>query len=89
MNRPYQAGIEDWRRRITVTNVKDKSPDAIPNEEKKELEDSTIDMNEYLCYSCQVDMKDYKSDTVSRLPPYSVKAILDEYLIDDNDNDEE
>ena len=65
-----------------VKNTRDKAPEA----EKKELDDSTIDMNQYLCYSCQVDLKDYKKDTVSLLPPYSVEAIVESFLIKDDDD---
>lgn len=57
---------------------------------------SLIDVNESLCYSCQVNLKDYKSDTIEKLPPYITQKILQEkkqdslreqikdFILDDN-----
>ncbi|KAL1928299.1 hypothetical protein VTP01DRAFT_3215 [Rhizomucor pusillus] len=59
----------------------------------------TVDVNQYLCYSCQVDLKDYGIDAISLLPPYissdifqrsreeSLRDQIKEFLIDDNDEE--
>ncbi|SAM09220.1 hypothetical protein [Absidia glauca] len=57
------------------------------------------DLNAYLCYSCQVNLKDYKNDAVEMLPPFVVQKVYDqereqrlreqiqEFLIDDDDDE--
>ncbi|CDH49968.1 cytoplasmic trna 2-thiolation protein 2-like [Lichtheimia corymbifera JMRC:FSU:9682] len=89
---PYENGIEDWRRRITVSRAKDQEQTPAP-----EVNDaSLVDVNQSLCYSCQVDLKDYKPNTIEKLPPYIAQTILQEkkqdnlreqikdFILDDN-----
>ena len=57
---------------------------------------SLVDVNQSLCYSCQVDLKDYKADTIEKLPPYITQTIVQEkkqdhlreqikdFILDDN-----
>ncbi|CEP14391.1 hypothetical protein [Parasitella parasitica] len=64
---------------------------------KKELQ---IDVNKFLCYSCQVNIKDYSEISIESLPPYVTEAVCDQsrdnrllsqikdFLIEDSDDDE-
>ncbi|KAI8970445.1 hypothetical protein BDF20DRAFT_125404 [Mycotypha africana] len=56
-----------------------------------------VDMNNFLCYSCQVNLKDYTERSIESLPPYVTEKIHDEgrddrlldqikdFLIEDNE----
>lgn len=58
-------------------------------------------MNEYLCYSCQVNVKDYNAESVQSLPPYVAESVVDQsrdsrllnqikdFLIEDSDEEEQ
>lgn len=61
---------------------------------------STVDMNKFLCYSCQVNLKDYNADSVQGLPSYIAESVVDQsrdnrlldqikdFLIEDSDDEE-
>lgn len=92
-NRPLEAGIAEWRRHITVTDVEgtqveskggcgdcstaccgtDKSG-GCNTEDKKAM----VDMNKFMCYNCQVNLKDYNSTTIENLPPYMAESVVDQ-----------
>lgn len=56
-----------------------------------------VDMNQFMCYNCQVDLKDYNETTIESLPPYVVESVVDQsrdnrlldqikdFLIDDDE----
>lgn len=58
-----------------------------------------IDMNKFLCYSCQVNLKDYNEESVASLPPYVAENVCDQsrdsrllsqikdFLIEDSDEE--
>ncbi|KAI9013366.1 hypothetical protein CLU79DRAFT_394202 [Phycomyces nitens] len=91
-HRPHQANINEWRKRITVAkpleeSAKPETSDSCGTKEGGccggsggggcDSPETGIDMNQYLCYSCQVDLKDYKEAAIEALPPY-VTQIIDE-----------
>lgn len=110
---PLEAGVAEWRRHITVTEVEgveklDKgcgdcsteccgSQGGCSSDDKK----ATVDMNKFLCYSCQVNLKDYNAESVQSLPPYIAESIVDQsrdsrlldqikdFLIEDSDDEGE
>lgn len=57
-------------------------------------------MNKFMCYNCQVNLKDYNSTTIENLPPYMAESIVDQsrdsrlldqikdFLINDDDDEE-
>ncbi|KAI8884913.1 hypothetical protein K501DRAFT_216726 [Backusella circina FSU 941] len=106
---PIQPGINEWRKHITVTNV----PEG--NNNKQEGCDScnsasgccggkdkaNIDLNSQLCYSCQVNLKDYNEKSIELLAPYVAEKVYDQsrderlrdqikdFLIEDDDEEEQ
>lgn len=58
-----------------------------------------VDMNKFLCYSCQVNLKDYNEASVEALPPYVTESVCDQsrnsrllsqikdFLIEDSDDE--
>ncbi|RCH94100.1 Cytoplasmic tRNA 2-thiolation protein 2, partial [Rhizopus stolonifer] len=106
---PIEAGIAEWRRHITVTEVKDAEKPTIEgccskdtgccggsgcdSEEKV----PKVDLNQFLCYSCQVNLKDYNAESIESLPTYVNESIynqsrenrlldqIKDFLIEDND----
>lgn len=61
---------------------------------------SMVDMNKFMCYNCQVNLKDYNSTTIESLPPFMAESIVDQsrdsrlldqikdFLISDDDDEE-
>lgn len=53
-----------------------------------------VDLNLSICYSCQVDLKDYNDQAVELLPPYVAQGIddakmrsqIEEYLLSDDED---
>ncbi|KAG0181848.1 Cytoplasmic tRNA 2-thiolation protein 2 [Apophysomyces sp. BC1034] len=82
---PRQPDIAAWRKRITVTDVLDGStPEGCGSNGQCcgggscGSEAPMIDLNQHLCYSCQVNLNEYKQAAVEALPPYTVRAVNDE-----------
>ncbi|GAN00665.1 cytoplasmic tRNA 2-thiolation protein 2-like [Mucor ambiguus] len=58
------------------------------------------DMNKFLCYSCQVNLKDYNEESIASLPPYVAENVcnqsrdsrllsqIKDFLIEDSDDEE-
>ncbi|KAG2236174.1 hypothetical protein INT48_003793 [Thamnidium elegans] len=108
---PLESGIAEWRRHITVTDVEGvelpaKKDDGCCSTNEccsntggcsTEDKQSKIDMNKFMCYNCQVDLKDYNSTTIENLPPYMAESVVDQsrdnrlldqikdFLIDDDE----
>lgn len=78
--RPYEADIPEWRKHITVTAVASDNSSQQDNQanERPIVNDLTVDLNESLCYSCQVNLKDYKDGAVENLPPFVVQKVYDQ-----------
>ncbi|ORY99343.1 hypothetical protein BCR43DRAFT_544839 [Syncephalastrum racemosum] len=101
--RPYQSGLEDWRRRITVTDVKEtEKEDGCCGGSKcgsgcaSSNHGQLVDLNLSICYSCQVDLKDYSDQAIELLPPYVAQGIdhakmrsqIEDYLLSDDEDDQ-
>lgn len=111
---PYESNVGEWRKHITVTDVQgasllpksecggcdDQSGCCSGSSNKDELGNAPkVDMNKFLCYSCQVDLKDYTETSVAALPPYVAENVSDQsrdsrlldqikdFLIDDEEED--
>ncbi|KAF7728476.1 Cytoplasmic tRNA 2-thiolation protein 2 [Apophysomyces ossiformis] len=103
---PRQSGIIEWRKRITVTDVGESSDSrSCANQEQCcgggscGSEGALVNLNQYLCYSCQVNLNEYKQPAVEALPPYTVQRVknedreerlrsqIQEFLLDDNDDE--
>jgi cytoplasmic tRNA 2-thiolation protein 2 len=110
---PFEANVGEWRKHITVTDVEDAEPQpksdcgncsnqggCCSSNEDKSNKASKVDMNKFLCYSCQVNLKDYSEASVAALPPYVAENVSDQsrdnrlldqikdFLIDDDDDEE-
>ncbi|RCH85322.1 Cytoplasmic tRNA 2-thiolation protein 2 [Rhizopus azygosporus] len=79
---PRQTGIGEWRKHITVTEVpgadtKPSNDGCCGNNQScsttNGCKDNKVDINQHLCYSCQVNFKDYNATTIQLLPPYVVE----------------
>ncbi|CAO3631696.1 unnamed protein product [Mucor fragilis] len=112
---PFEADIGAWRQHITVTDVLDadesktkqqsagcgdcSNPDGGCCSSGSADKEPRIDMNTFLCYSCQVNLKDYNEESVASLPPYVAENVCDQsrdsrllsqikgFLIEDSDDE--
>lgn len=108
-SRPIQPGISEWRRHITVANVEGNT-DNNKQEGCGECNSGsgccggkdkayTTDLNSQLCYSCQVNLKDYNAKAIELLAPYVAEKVHDQsrnerlreqikdFLIEDDDDE--
>ncbi|CAO3637427.1 unnamed protein product [Cunninghamella blakesleeana] len=104
---PYESNIPEWRKHSTVTRV-DKVTKGECNTEEccgtggggcSSDKGHDIDLNAFLCYGCQVNLKDYKEDALSSLPPYVLESVhnnereqrlrgqIEQFLINDDDDE--
>ncbi|KAI8370943.1 hypothetical protein BD560DRAFT_396404 [Blakeslea trispora] len=70
------------------------------NSDKSEKLPKT-DLNQFLCYSCQVNLKDYQAESIESLPPYINESVYDQsrdnrlldqikdFLIDDDEDEQQ
>ncbi|KAG1470882.1 hypothetical protein G6F56_002432 [Rhizopus delemar] len=74
---PYQTGITEWRKHITVAQVPEKAEKETCCKENC-CKDTKVDMNQHVCYSCQVDFKDYSPETIERLPGFVHQKVIEQ-----------
>ncbi|KAI7904948.1 uncharacterized protein BX663DRAFT_501126 [Cokeromyces recurvatus] len=102
---PYESGIGAWRKHITVTDVEDAEPRPEQQQQSSccngngDCQKMKLDLNKHLCYSCQVNLKDYNETSISSLPSYVAENAINQsrddrllnqikdFLIEDNDDE--
>lgn len=103
---PFEADIQEWRKHITVADVKNKETttngcgdcgNGCNSGGCSNDNGPIVDLNRFLCYSCQVNLKDYNETSIQSLPPYisenlyeqsTEKRLLSQikdFLIDDDE----
>ncbi|CAO3648699.1 unnamed protein product [Cunninghamella echinulata] len=103
---PYESNIPEWRKHITVTKVDENANNGCNKEECcgtggcSSDSPQNIDLNTFLCYGCQVNLKDYKENAITFLPPFVSETVynnereqrlrgqIEQFLINDDDNDD-
>ncbi|KAG1611381.1 hypothetical protein G6F46_009299 [Rhizopus delemar] len=85
---PYPTGIADWRKHITVTEVPRSKKEEKKNEgcgsgsccssSEEGCHDPKMDVNLSICYSCQVDLKDYQPETLQHLPSRVAERVVNQ-----------
>ncbi|KAI9480418.1 MAG: hypothetical protein EXX96DRAFT_562519 [Benjaminiella poitrasii] len=87
---PFESGIQTWRKHITVTDVED--AELVTTNQNQNgchkhgndccqgngCHDTKLDLNSQLCYSCQVNFKDYNEVSIASLPPYVAENVADQ-----------
>ncbi|KAI7868785.1 hypothetical protein BDF14DRAFT_1790886 [Spinellus fusiger] len=111
---PYQAGISAWRQGITVSEVEGQNEAEVsvdtPTSSCTTNQESccgggcsgsspSVDFYSHVCYSCQINLKDYQPEALEQMPPYVVERIdakerenslreqIQEFLLSDNEEE--